>query len=96
MGAMLPELDALRGQIDAIDKQILALITERVGFVLRVGELKRKHGIAVYDAARERAILDSLAALAQPPLEPNTVRRIFERMIDEARSLEQQHVNRTQ
>jgi chorismate mutase len=91
---MLPEIESLRGQIDALDRQIIALITARVGLVLQVGEFKRQHGIAVYDATRERDILDNLASLAQPPLEPGSVRRIFERVIDEARHMEQQHVNR--
>jgi len=89
---MLSELAALRDQIDAVDRQILQQLAQRMHLVLRVGELKRQHGMAVYDAERERRILEQLAALASSPLEPEAARRIFQCLIDEARALEQRHV----
>ena len=89
---MPAELQALRDQIDTVDRKILALVMERVQLVLQVGEIKRQQGLAIYDPKRERLILDQLAALAQPPVDAATVRRIFERLIDEARHLEQRHV----
>jgi chorismate mutase len=92
---MLPELEELREKIDAVDRKIFELVCERVNLVLRVGEIKRERGMQVYDPKRERLILDRLAQMAQPPIQPGTVRRIFERLIDEARSLEQQHVGET-
>lgn len=88
----MPGLDALRNSIDAIDHQILELLRQRVELVLEVGELKRQHQAEVYDPARERRVLDALARAALPPLTPETARRVFERIIDESRSQEQQHV----
>jgi len=84
-----PDLDELRRAIDAVDSRLLELIQERVRLVLAVGEYKVRHGLAIYDPERERRMLERLTALAQPPLEPDTIRRIFERLIDESRNLEQ-------
>jgi chorismate mutase len=89
-----PDLDELRRQIDQVDSSLLELIHERVRLVLQVGAYKARHGLAVYDPERERRLLERLTALAQPPLEPDTVRRIFERLIDESRNLEQRKSGR--
>ncbi len=86
------DLDELRRGIDAVDQQILKLLHERVRLVMAVGEYKRERGIAVYDPARERALLDRLCKAAEPPLDAETIRRIFERMVDEMRRIEQHHV----
>ena len=85
------DLDVLRRAIDAVDSRLLELIHERVRLVLEVGVYKAKHGLAIYDPERERRLLERLTALAEPPLEPDTVRRIFERLIDESRRLEQRN-----
>jgi len=89
-----PELETLRRAIDEIDSRLLALIEERVRLVLRVGDFKREHGLAIYDPERERKLIERLTAEANPPLEEGTIRRIFERLIDESRRLEQRHAGK--
>lgn len=86
------DLDALRKAIDDVDGRLLELIAERVRLVLKVGEYKRERGIAVYDPERERELLERLTSRAPEPLKPDTVRRVFERLVDESRRLEQLHV----
>jgi len=86
------ELEELRRGIDAVDQQILKLLHERVRLVVAVGEFKRERGIAVYDPDRERALLERLCGAAEPPLDAETIRRIFERLVDESRRIEQRHV----
>jgi len=90
----VPELDELRRAIDAVDRKILELVAERVRLVLAVGDVKRARGLTVYDPERERRVLEALAELAPQPLDATTVKRIFERLIDESRRLEQHHVSR--
>lgn len=89
-----PDLEALRRSIDEIDSRLLALIEERVRLVLEVGEYKRQHGLAIYDPERERKLLERLSSEARPPLEQGTVKRIFERLVDESRRLEQRHAGK--
>ena len=86
------DLDELRRGIDSVDQQILKLLHERVRLVMQVGEYKRERGIPVYDPGRERALLDRLCKAAEPPLDADTIRRIFERLVDESRRIEQHHV----
>ncbi len=86
------DLEELRRGIDAVDQHILKLLHERVRLVMAVGEYKRGRGIPVYDPARERALLDRLCKAAEPPLDAETIRRIFERLVDESRRIEQHHV----
>lgn len=87
-----PDLDELRRGIDAVDQQILKLLHERVRLVVAVGEYKRERDIPVYDPERERALLERLCRAAEPPLDADTIRRIFERLVDESRRIEQGHV----
>jgi chorismate mutase len=87
------EIDELRKRIDELDKEILERVAERIRIVLAIGDWKRKHGVPVYDAERERRIFERLSALASPPLDGDTIRRIFERLIDESRRIEHQHVH---
>jgi monofunctional chorismate mutase len=87
------DLEALRRDIDAVDQQILQLLHARVRLVLKVGEYKRQHGMQVYDPVRERQLLDRLSKAAEPPLDGETIRRVFERLVDESRRIEQHHVD---
>lgn len=87
-----PELEELRKSIDALDGQILDLVAERVRVVLQVGQYKRRNNIVVYDPERERTMLERLCGRAQHPLDADTVRRIFERLIDESRRIEQHSI----
>ena len=90
-----PELESLRCQIDAVDERILELVGERVRLVLRVGELKRQSGAAVYDPDRERDVLERLTRRVVPPVDRETVQRVFERLIDESRRLELLYTQRS-
>jgi chorismate mutase len=87
-------LSDLRDAIDAVDTEILRLLSERARLVVRIGESKRAEDLPVYDPARERSILDRLVQAACAPLDAETVRRVFERIIDESRRLEEHHVAR--
>ncbi|MDX2051939.1 MAG: chorismate mutase [Polyangiaceae bacterium] len=86
------DITSLRERIDAVDQQILALVAERVRIVLAVGDYKRARGLPVYDPVREREMLERLCSLAPEPLDHATVRGVFERLIDESRRLENDHM----
>lgn len=84
-----PTLSELRDQIDRIDDRLLELLAERIRIALRIGELKSEGGLPVYDPERERNIFLRLCQRATPPLSPDVVRRVFERIVDETRWAEQ-------
>jgi chorismate mutase len=86
------DIAELRRKIDAVDQRILSALSERVRLVMEVGDYKRARNLPVYDPDRERSLFDRLCGLAEPPLDAGTVRRIFERIVDECRSIEQHHI----
>ena len=84
-----PDLDALRSAIDAVDSEILSLVARRSGLVLQIADYKRGRDMPVYDPARERSVIDRLIGVAPENLDAQVIRRIFERIIDESRRIEQ-------
>ncbi|MBD1575369.1 bifunctional chorismate mutase/prephenate dehydrogenase [Vibrio sp. S11_S32] len=56
---MAVELNELRDQIDAVDKQIVDLLAQRLSLVEKVGEVKSIHGLPIYAPDREAAMLAS-------------------------------------
>jgi chorismate mutase len=87
-----PDLEELRRGINAVDEEILKQLRARVRLVLQVGEYKRERGLQVYDPARESELYERLCGAAEHPLDRLTVRRVFERIVDECRRIEQHHV----
>ena len=83
------QLAQLREAIDSVDAEILRLVASRVELVLSIAEYKRARQMPVYDPDRERAVIERLLGLAPANLDPQLVRRIFERIIDESRRVEQ-------
>ena len=58
-------LEQARTEIDTVDAQLAALFERRMAAVLQVAEYKRVHGLPIYDAAREAAVLEKSAARIQ-------------------------------
>jgi len=64
-------LEQARAEIDTVDAQLASLFERRMAAVLQVAEYKRAHGLPIYDAAREAAVLEKAAArIQQPALRP--------------------------
>ena len=63
-------LEQARAEIDEVDAQLAALFERRMAAVLQVAEYKRAHGLPIFDAAREAAVLEkALDAACAVPLE---------------------------
>ncbi|MFM2483202.1 bifunctional chorismate mutase/prephenate dehydrogenase [Celerinatantimonas sp. YJH-8] len=50
-------LQPLRDKIDAVDQQLITLLSERLKLVRLVGEIKSEHGLPIYAPDREAAML---------------------------------------
>ena len=81
---------AWRDRIDALDRAVCALLHERMRCAHAIGSLKRTLGAPVYAPRREEAVLANVLAVADGPLPPLVVCRLFERIIDETRTLERE------
>ncbi len=84
------ELNALRGEIDAIDAEILGCLNRRASRVQRVGDLK-KGGLRgpIYVAARERDLVRELVEANQGPFPNAGILHVFREIISATRSLEE-------
>ena len=79
------DLQELREEINGIDREIVDLYRKRLETAEAIGEWKRENGVPVYDPARERQLLDKVAALAGEEHE-NGVRALFSFLIAQSRT----------
>lgn len=84
------DLAPWRDRIDAIDLAILKLLSERVSYAHVIGRIKKEAGLPVYVPSREEEVIRNVVSHNPGPLPDEIVRRLFERIIDETRSLERQ------
>ncbi|HIT69862.1 MAG TPA: chorismate mutase, partial [Candidatus Aphodomonas merdavium] len=63
-------LEPLRARIDEIDASLLRLFQERMDVSAQIAAQKRRDGLPVYDAARERAKAKAFHDAARPPYGP--------------------------
>lgn len=78
-------LTALRGQIDDVDRQLVDLLTRRLELVSEVGEVKGRHGLPIYDPAREKDMIAAKRAMAtERGLSPDLVEDVLRRCMREA------------
>jgi chorismate mutase len=81
-------LESCREQIDAIDRQIAALLNERASVVEVIGSLKQHAQMRVYEPKREDEVYRNVTSANTGPLKAEALRRIYERIMDEMRTLQ--------
>ena len=82
------DFDRWRKQIDEIDQQLVRLLNERSQCAVEIGHIKKKLNLPAWQPQREAEILRNVVKSNHGPLDDAAIRRLFERIIDEARSLE--------
>jgi chorismate mutase len=79
-----------RRQIDEIDRKLVELLNQRSRCALEIGKIKQAENLPLYQPDREREVLENAERINAGPLTDAAIRRLFERIIDEARSAERQ------
>ncbi|HEY2646491.1 MAG TPA: chorismate mutase [Candidatus Acidoferrales bacterium] len=77
-----------RRKIDEVDRRLVELLNERSRCVVEIGRIKQASGDALYQPDREKQVLDGVVQANPGPLPDAAIRRLFERILDEARSVE--------
>src|ERR1700675_2659715 len=77
-----------RRRIDEIYKELVELLNERSRCALEIGKLKQEANIPLYQPDRENEVLANAERSNPGPLTDAAIRRLFERIIDEARAAE--------
>ena len=82
------QIVALREKIDAMDEQIIQLISERAKAATTIGQLKRGAELPVYEPRREEEVFNNVRKLNPGPLADAELLHVYERIIDVMRTLQ--------
>ncbi len=84
----MSSIDKWRKKIDELDLELVKLLNERAKFAEEIGKLKTQLGLEAYSPEREEEIMENVARQNPGPLSLQAIRRLYERIIDESRSVE--------
>jgi chorismate mutase len=85
------KIDDWRRKIDAIDTAMLHLLNLRTELAIEVGKLKGQAGLVLRVPEREREILNRMKALNPGPLDPQSIKRIYQNILDESIRTQEQN-----
>ena len=77
-----------RSRIDELDRQLVELLNRRTQIVEDIGRAKEAAGLPIYEPNREEDVFRNVFSHNQGPLTTEALRGIYERIIDEMRSLQ--------
>jgi chorismate mutase-like protein len=81
-------IEELRIRIDALDRQLVELLSERARAAQMIGHLKAATSLPVYEPDREKIIYANVRAANKGPLPDIELTHIYERIIDVMRALQ--------
>ncbi len=84
-------LETLRGEIDAVDAELVGLLAKRGNLVVEVGVAKRSGVAPIYVPSRERAVIEravSRSHAASSPLADRTIEAVFREIMSGSFALE--------
>ncbi len=81
-------LEDCRQRIDELDLIILELLNERTRVVERIGQVKQVLQMPIYEPKREDQVYANVTEGNHGPLPAEAVKRVFERIIDEMRTVQ--------
>ena len=79
---------AFRVQIDALDRELLALLNRRAALAQQVGEVKKREGSVAFRPEREAQVIDGLKLANTGPLKSDSVAPIWREIMSACRALE--------
>ena len=77
-----------RARIDTIDRRIVAMLNERTRVVELIGSVKQQTSMPIYEPKREDEVFANVMSSNSGPLTPEAAKRIFERIVDEMRTVQ--------
>jgi chorismate mutase-like protein len=81
-------LEGFRIQVDDVDQRIVELLNERTRVVENIGKIKREAKLPIYEPKREDQVFANVIGVNRGPMTQEAIRRIFERIIDEMRTIQ--------
>jgi chorismate mutase len=86
------DISGWRTKIDELDRKLVDLLSQRAQAAHEIGKLKRGAGMPIYEPDRERTVFDNVRSINPGPLPDRDLQRIFERIMDIMRGIQQQEI----
>lgn len=84
------ELEEWRGKIDEIDRQMVALLCQRLRFAGNISAVKSKIGENVLQPEREKEVFSNVLSQTDSPLMRLALERIYHCILNESRQFQQE------
>jgi chorismate mutase len=81
-------LTLIRTEIDKVDAAILDALAKRGELALEVLDVKMEFNAPIYNQSREEAVISRAVAAYKGPLPPESLRKIFQVIMEEHRNLQ--------
>ena len=81
-----------RKNIDELDRKLVELLSQRAHAAHEIGKLKLTAGMPIYEPDRESKVFDNVRSVNPGPLPDRDLLRIFERIMDIMRGIQQQEI----
>jgi chorismate mutase len=81
-----------RKKIDALDLQLVELVSRRAQAAHEIGKLKKTAGMPIYEPDRERAVFDNVRKVNPGPLSDRDLLRVYERIMDVMRQIQKEEI----
>jgi chorismate mutase-like protein len=86
------EISDWRKKIDELDRKLVELLSQRAQAAHEIGKLKLTAGMPIYEPDRERTVFGNVKSVNPGPLPDRDLLRIFERIMDIMRGIQQQEI----
>jgi chorismate mutase / prephenate dehydratase len=81
-------IEDCRTEINALDVELLRLLSRRAEVALKVGESKTASGLSLCDHTREREVIERMCEINSGPLDERAVVELFRAIIHESRRIQ--------
>lgn len=88
------DIREIRDEIDVIDHKLVELLEQRMDAVVKIAEYKKETGKPIFDAQREKAVLDKVTNLVKNHEHKVTIRNTFEDIMKQSRAFQESQLNK--
>ncbi|MBF1710871.1 MAG: chorismate mutase [Streptococcus sp.] len=85
-------LEKQRAEIDAIDREIVALFERRMQVVVDVARIKKENGIAILDASREKEVIAKVQSYLKDAALKEELAEAYETLMKVSKDYQQKQI----
>ena len=86
-------LEKQRAEIDAIDREIVALFERRMQVVVDVARIKKENGIAILDANREKEVITKVQSYLKEATLKEELAEAYETLMKVSKDYQKKRMN---